>query len=275
MHIFRMASVFLTLLAAISAFAADGRGGTTLASELKWVPEMPGLPVEMVALWGSRRQGAAGVLLRVPGGWESGLHAHTSDYEAVTVSGTWIHVEEDGTMGADKELGPGSHWMQPSRAMHSDKCKAGAQCVVFVYTPDKSQLIPGVKGGGAHGKPGRIVPVNELAWAPQAPNLPQKISVLWGDRDKGAYGMLVRLPPGFDSTLHAHTGDYHGVLLSGPWIHVEENGAGADRVLTPGSHVHQPGKGMHVDKCKEGSVECVFLIVQSVKADIVWPDKKK
>jgi len=32
---------------------------------------------------------------------------------------------------------------------------------------------------------------------------------------------------------------------------------------------------MHVDKCKEGSDECTFLIVQSVKADIIWPDKKK
>jgi hypothetical protein len=275
MNIFNIATVSMTLLASISVMAAQRMGGITLASELKWVPETPGRPVEMVALWGSRSQGAAGVLLKVPGGWESGLHAHSSDYEAVTVSGTWIHVEEDGNVGADKELPPGSHWMQPSHAMHSDKCKPGAACVVFVYTPEKSQLIPGAKGGGAHGKPGRIVPVSEAKWAAQAPNLPQKISVLWGDRDKGAYGMLVKLPPGFDSTLHAHTGDYHGVLLSGPWLHVEESGAGADVALTPGSHVHQPGKGMHVDKCKEGSDECIFLIVQSVKADIIWPDKKK
>jgi hypothetical protein len=146
---------------------------------------------------------------------------------------------------------------------------------VFVYTPKRNRLIPGVKGGGAHGKPGRIVPVSELKWARQAPNLPQEISVLWGKRNQGGYGMLIRLPPGFDSTLHAHTGAYQGVLVSGPWIHVEESGAGADVVLTPGSHVHQPGKRMHIDKCQEGSQECILLVFQNVKADIIWPNKQK
>ena len=122
-------------------------------------------------------------------------------------------------------------------------------------------------------KAGVILRAGELKWAPQAPGLPQQLTTLWGDRTKGASGVLIKLPPGFDSGLHAHTGDYHGVLVAGTWIHVEEDGRGADIELTPGSYVMQPGKGMHIDRCKAGA-ECVLFIYQSEKADIMPPPKK-
>lgn len=127
-------------------------------------------------------------------------------------------------------------------------------------------------GGKQKQKASVVVRASELKWAPQAPGLPQQLAALWGDRNKGAHGVLIRLPPGFDSGLHAHTGDYHGVLVSGTWIHVDEGGAGADRELTPGSYVMQPGKGMHIDRCKPGA-ECVLFIYQSEKADVIFPRK--
>lgn len=115
-----------------------------------------------------------------------------------------------------------------------------------------------------------IVPSAELQWREQTPGLPIRIATLWGDRDTGPFGELVKLPGGFDSGLHAHTSEYRGVLIAGTWIHFEENGAGADRELTSGSYVFQPGKGMHVDRCKTGS-ECVLFMYQPGRPDILWP----
>lgn len=121
-------------------------------------------------------------------------------------------------------------------------------------------------------KPGAARDVSELKWTAQAPGLPIQESTLWGDRKEGSSGVLVKLPGGFDSGLHAHTGDYHGVLVAGTWIHIEEGAVGSGKELSPGSYVMQPGKGMHIDKCKPGA-ECVLFLYQDQKADVILPEK--
>ena len=119
---------------------------------------------------------------------------------------------------------------------------------------------------------GEVIPADRFHWEVQTPGLPIQRVTLWGDPDHGAFGELVKLPGGFDSRLHAHTGDYRAVLVSGVWIHVASDGSGNDRELLPGSYVLQPGKGMHVDKCKVGA-ECVLFLFQTEKPDILWPPK--
>lgn len=126
--------------------------------------------------------------------------------------------------------------------------------------------------GPAAGGPSTLVPAAELRWAPQAPGLPQQLTTLWGDRAVGPSGVLVKLPSAFDSGLHAHTAEYRAVVVSGTLIHVDENGAGADRELTAGSYLVQPGGSMHIDRCKEGA-ECILFIYQEQKADVIWPRK--
>jgi hypothetical protein len=116
-----------------------------------------------------------------------------------------------------------------------------------------------------------IVPLETMRWTPQAPDLPQTVVELWGDRTAdGGYGELVRLPPGFDSRLHAHSGDFHGVLVAGTWLHIEEDGTGADTPLKPGSYVMQPGGGMHIDRCT-ADAECILFLFQDKRADVIWP----
>lgn len=117
----------------------------------------------------------------------------------------------------------------------------------------------------------KIVPLETMRWTPQAPDLPQTVVELWGDRAAdGGYGELVRLPPGFDSRLHAHSGDFHGVLVAGTWLHIEEDGTGADTPLKPGSYVMQPGGGMHIDRCT-ADAECILFLFQNKRADVIWP----
>jgi Domain of unknown function (DUF4437) len=141
-------------------------------------------------------------------------------------------------------------------------------------------LVAAVAAGGyavgAAGKASTFVPASEVKWEPLQPGAPLMAGKLWGDRNKGAYGMLLKLPAGFEAGVHGHTADYKGVLISGTWIHTDEGQAIASgKELAPGSFVLQPGKAMHNDKCKEGA-DCVLLIMQEAKLDFLpGPAAKK
>jgi len=116
---------------------------------------------------------------------------------------------------------------------------------------------------------------DQMTWRKQAPDLPIMISELWGDRERdGGFGELVQVPPGFDSGLHAHSGDFHGVLVKGTWVHVDENGKGANAPLEPGSYIRQAGRGMHIDKCISKE-PCVLFLFQYARADVLRPNDKK
>jgi hypothetical protein len=120
----------------------------------------------------------------------------------------------------------------------------------------------------------RNVPADELTWKQQTPNIPIMISELWGDRAAdGGFGGLVRLPPHFNSALHAHSGDFHGVVIEGEWVHEGPNGQGKGQRLLPGSYIRQAGGEMHIDRCVSDK-PCVLFLFQYSRADIIWPDKK-
>ena len=107
---------------------------------------------------------------------------------------------------------------------------------------------------------------SELKWQPLRPNSPLQVVTLWGDRTRGDYGALLKLPAGFVAPIHAHTGDYHGINLTGTWRHSFEGGEQRD--LPPGSYVFQPGEAMHGDACV-GSEDCIVFLHQKVKADFI------
>ncbi|MEY3903139.1 MAG: hypothetical protein RL189_2445 [Pseudomonadota bacterium] len=128
----------------------------------------------------------------------------------------------------------------------------------------------------AKGKKGQYVEMSydKLQWN-DVPGTPLKVAVLWGNPEKGAHGRYLKLPGGFEAGMHSHSSPYHGVLISGTWMHWEE-GTTTPTELSAGSYVMQPGKKNHADKCKEGS-DCVVLIVQPGKSDYIpakAPEKK-
>lgn len=92
----------------------------------------------------------------------------------------------------------------------------------------------------------------------------------FGDLAHGAYGTFIKMPAGFVSPVHAHTGDY-GVVISG----VGANGVpgSADVPLPVGSYWFQKGGERHVTKCLSPN-ECIFFINQSTKFDYL-PDAAK
>jgi quercetin dioxygenase-like cupin family protein len=124
----------------------------------------------------------------------------------------------------------------------------------------------GFGGPAARAGEGTMTPAGQMQWQEMAPGSPLKIVILWGDRSKGEYAMLVKLPAGYVAPIHAHTGDYYGVNVAGTWRHSFEGGE--DRALPPGSYVFQPGLGMHGDACV-GPEDCIVFIHQHVKGDFI------
>ena len=114
---------------------------TVPAADLKWEALAPGSPVKMSVLWGDHKKGPFGMLLKQPGGSESGMHTHASDYHAVLVQGTWIHTVE-GDSSAPKELTPGSYVMQPAGQYHIEKFKGSEDCIVYIHQLGKADFIP-------------------------------------------------------------------------------------------------------------------------------------
>src|SRR5262245_1757604 len=118
----------------------------------------------------------------------------------------------------------------------------------------------------AGAKIGTMTAPDQIEWGELAPGSPVKLFILWGDRSKGEYAMLIKIPAGFVAPIHAHTGDYHGMNLTGTWRHSFDGGEQRD--LPPGSYVLQPGMGMHGDACI-GPDDCILLIHQYVKGDFI------
>jgi hypothetical protein len=111
------------------------------AGELHWEAYAPGTPMQVANLWGDRTKGGDyAVLLKMPAGFEAGMHAHTFDYRAISVQGTWVHTPEGDP--AVMELAPGSYVMQPGKQNHNDVCKGKQDCILFIHQHGKGDFIP-------------------------------------------------------------------------------------------------------------------------------------
>ena len=115
-------------------------------------------------------------------------------------------------------------------------------------------------------KAGIMIPADQLAWKEISPGSPVKMAPLWGDRNTGEYAMLLKLPAGFVAPIHAHTGDYYAMNLTGTWRHSFDGGEQKD--MPAGSYVFQPGMGFHGDACV-GSEDCILFIHQHAKGDFI------
>ena len=110
--------------------------------------------------------------------------------------------------------------------------------------------------------------IDDLTWVKGGPGL--YFALLWGDWNKGDYGMVVKIKAGHAAPRHSHTADYHGVTIQGKWVHTY--GSKDDRILTPGSYAFQSGKENHGDRC-EGPQDCLILIHQHGPRDFILPKK--
>ena len=99
-----------------------------------WGPVFPDQPSgpAMAVLWGDVKKGPVGFLLKFPAGAIVPNHVHSSDYQAVVISGEFSHAA-----GRDPAvaLAPGSYWAQRAQRPHVNTCGPAAPCVVYLTAP--------------------------------------------------------------------------------------------------------------------------------------------
>lgn len=138
-----IAGIGLVTAGYAAAAAQAGRPVNLPASGIKWVPYGPGTPLEIAVLWGDRTKGEYGMLLKMPAGFDAGMHTHTADYHAVSVQGTWVHTNSG---QPPVTLPVGSYVMQPGKAVHNDQCQGSTPCVLFVHQHAPGDFIPAPAG---------------------------------------------------------------------------------------------------------------------------------
>lgn len=124
-------------------------------------------------------------------------------------------------------------------------------------------------------QPSLNVPVTKIQFGPTGVKDGKTGELLagpvYGNLGKGPHGTFIRMPAGFVSPVHNHTGAYWGIVISG----VAANGlpGAADVELPAGSYWYQKGGEAHVTKCLAGH-ECLFFISQNTPFDYVAVPKK-
>jgi quercetin dioxygenase-like cupin family protein len=99
------------------------------ASEIRWkdVPDIEG--VKRSVIWGNPEKTAYGALEKMPASASLTSHWHSYDVSVVMLSGTLVITLEG---KPPQELGPGSYYFLPGGLKHTQACKGGEDCVVFV-----------------------------------------------------------------------------------------------------------------------------------------------
>lgn len=109
------------------AFAGNS-ANSTLAADMEWIELGPGL--SMTQLWQDQDTKDTGLLLKFAPGFKGISHGHSNAYHGVTLQGTWVHVDSDGTR---HDLPAGSVAFQPAHDLHSDECISEEECIVLFH----------------------------------------------------------------------------------------------------------------------------------------------
>lgn len=96
-------------------------------------------------------------------------------------------------------------------------------------------------------------------------------ALLWGNLEKGPFGILNKFPAGFKTPLHYHSSDLKAVIIKGAYIYVSESGE--EKILGPGSYFFEPAKDKHETRGAEDS-ETIFYVEGTGKFDVVPVETK-
>ncbi len=114
-----------------------------------------------------------------------------------------------------------------------------------------------------------VISAEDVKWEPlkaAPPGTGVMTSVLWGNPDKGPFGIFIKFPPGYKNPLHFHNSDLKIVVVKGAYIYVPE--MGEETRLGPGSYLFEPAKDHHATRGAEDS-ETIFYVEGPGKFDRV------
>lgn len=227
------------------------------ASEVKWEalnPARGDKSPKAGTLWGDRKANVAtGFLVQFVDGFSSPPHIHNVTYKGVVISGL---VHNDDPNAANMWMPQGSFWTQPKGESHITSAK-GKTNIAYIEIDAGPYLVKPVDQAFDSGErpvnidASNIVWTNttHLVWGSVAQSMTPKMAALW--QSKTARGHMIKLPKGFDGTIHSHGGTFKAIVISGTVGHAK-----AKQPLAAGSYFGSKGNAAHDIKC--ASQQCVL-----------------
>ncbi len=127
------AAILAVLSTAAIGAAPDQPSVSTPVTALKYGPTgvSDGVHGELnaAAAYGDLAHGEHGTFIKMPAGFVSPLHIHTSDYWGVVISGVAVNGKPGNT---DIQLPVGSYWFQKGGEPHITKCISPNECIFFI-----------------------------------------------------------------------------------------------------------------------------------------------
>jgi anti-sigma factor ChrR (cupin superfamily) len=135
------------LLFTAQGYAADQKAQVQLVpSMLHWLhPFGPNGP-ERADISGDEEKGPYSYFLKLPPGFDAGLHTHDHDYTAVVLGGVIENVEQ-GAEALARPMPAGSVWTQPAKRAHTTRCVSPAPCLVYVASAGGASFHPVLTAG--------------------------------------------------------------------------------------------------------------------------------
>ena len=133
-------------VAAAKAAEKSSAPQIVLPSDLKYAPATPlgEKGPQSAVLWGDPVKGPVGIVLRVPAGFDSGVHTHTADYRGVILQGSVTATENDDPKAPG--LPTGTYYLQPGKAPHNNACVSAVDCLIYIeFTNGGIDFIPAGK----------------------------------------------------------------------------------------------------------------------------------
>ncbi|CAA0110865.1 Uncharacterised protein [BD1-7 clade bacterium] len=126
----------LAIAAASMATAHTPDSKMIAYNDIQW-QQLGNTPMQFAVMWGDREHGANGTYLKLPAGFETGVHGHSHDYNGITLQGTWEHKID----GQWQRLPPGSYVSQVGGEFHNDRCTGKVDCVLLIQQDQHSDVL--------------------------------------------------------------------------------------------------------------------------------------
>jgi len=203
-------------------------------------------------LWGDRgAEVPTGFLAKFIDGFSSPPHIHNATYKAVVISGL---IHNDDPDAANMWMPTGSFWTQPKGETHITSAKGETNIALVEIDRGPYLVKPTTEAFDSGERPVNVDPSN-IIWLDPPDITPSEsspmIAYLWGN-PKGSmpYGTFVKLPSGYNGTLHSYGSTLHAVVITGELQHA----SASDKVLVPGSYFSSEGEALHQLSSAEESI---------------------
>lgn len=122
----------------------SGKPIKLFAADMTWEAMAEGSPLKIVKLWGDHTKDADyGMLVKLPAGFSTGMHSHSTDYYTVELQGRKVHRFKEEEKA--EAYTPGSFTYEVPGHVHEDVCLGPEDCILFIHQGNKFDFIPDKK----------------------------------------------------------------------------------------------------------------------------------